>query len=79
MQPANLNSESQPPTSVASKAGFLGSEPSSATVLDPGAAGGIAVFSADLQGNITGCNDAALKIFGGTPADLLGRTLTALF
>jgi len=64
--------------SVASKAGSLGSETSGATVLDAGAVGGIAVFSADLQGNITGCNDAALKIFGGTPAELLGRTLANL-
>ena len=79
MQPANLNSQPQPPTSVASKAGSLGSETSGVTIVDAGAVGGIAVFSADLQGNITGCNDAALKIFGGTPADLLGRTLTALF
>ncbi len=79
MQPANLNSQPQPPTSVASKAGSIGSETSGATVVDAGAVGGIAVFSADLQGNITGCSDAALKIFGGTPADLLGRTLTALF
>jgi PAS domain S-box-containing protein len=39
---------------------------------------GIAVFSANLKGNITGCNDAALKIFGFSAAEVLGRTLAAL-
>ncbi len=46
--------------------------------VDAGTVGGIAVLSADLKGNITGCNDAALKIFGCTAAEVLGRTLAAL-
>ena len=38
---------------------------------------GIAVLSADLEGKITGCNEATLRIFGRSPAEVLGRTLTA--
>ena len=34
-------------------------------------------MSADLEGNVTGCNQAAVKIFGCTPAEVLGRTLAA--
>jgi PAS domain S-box-containing protein len=45
--------------------------------LDAGAGSGIAVLSADLEGNITGCNEAALQIFGCAPAEVLGRTLAA--
>ncbi len=33
------------------------------------------VLSADLQGVITGCNAAALELFGQTPQEILGRTL----
>jgi PAS domain S-box-containing protein len=39
---------------------------------------GVAVFSADLKGNITGCNDAALRIFSCSAAEVLGRTLAAV-
>ena len=34
-------------------------------------------MSVDLEGNVTGCNGVALKIFGGSPAEILGRTLAA--
>jgi PAS domain S-box-containing protein len=36
------------------------------------------VLSADLNGTITGCNEAALQAFGQTPQEILGRTLAAL-
>jgi PAS domain S-box-containing protein len=62
MPPVNLNS--QPQSSP-------GSTPHA------GAVGGIAVLSADVKGKVTSCNDAALRIFGCTAAEVLGRTLAA--
>jgi PAS domain S-box-containing protein len=53
----------------------LNSQPQKPPVVDAGALGGIAVLSADLKGNITGCNEAAVKMFGCTAAEILGRTL----
>jgi PAS domain S-box-containing protein len=35
----------------------------------------VAVLSADLAGNITGCNERAAKMFGRTSAEVLGQTL----
>jgi len=35
------------------------------------------VFSADLEGNVTGCNASALKIFGCSAAEVLGQNLVA--
>jgi PAS domain S-box-containing protein len=55
----------------------LNSQPQEPLV-DARAVSGIAVLSADLKGKITGCNDAALKIFGCTAAEVLGKTLAAL-
>jgi PAS domain S-box-containing protein len=55
----------------------LNSQPQKPPVVDAGTVGGIAVLSADLKGNITGCNEAAVKVFGCTAAEILGRTLTA--
>jgi PAS domain S-box-containing protein len=54
----------------------LNSQPQEPPV-DPRAVGGIAVLSADLKGKITGCNDAALKIFGCAAAEVLGQALAA--
>ena len=62
MPPVNLNS--QPQSSP-------GSTPHA------GAVGGIAVLSADVKGKVTSCNDAALRIFGCTAAEVLGRTLAS--
>jgi PAS domain S-box-containing protein len=76
MQPANLNSQLQAPTGVGPD-GHLGSETLRTPALHAGAAGEIAVLSADLEGHITGCNEAAGKIFSCTPAEALGRTLAA--
>ncbi|MGA9544710.1 MAG: sigma 54-interacting transcriptional regulator [Candidatus Sulfotelmatobacter sp.] len=46
--------------------------------IDAGADGGIAVLSADLEGKITGCDEAALKVFGCSAEEILGQTLAAL-
>lgn len=40
--------------------------------------GEIAVFSTDLKGEITSCNQAALRMFGCSHEEVLGQTLTAL-
>ncbi|MFY9681950.1 MAG: sigma 54-interacting transcriptional regulator [Candidatus Sulfotelmatobacter sp.] len=55
----------------------LNSQPQRPTI-DAGTVGGIVVISADLKGNITGCNEAALKLFGCTAAEVLGKNLAAL-
>ena len=39
----------------------------------------MAVFSADLQGDFTGCNAIFTQIFGYSPQELLGRNFSALF
>jgi two-component system response regulator HydG len=44
-----------------------------------GVPGSIAMLSADRQGNITGCSEAVLAIFGVTAAGILGKPLAALF
>jgi two-component system nitrogen regulation response regulator NtrX len=81
MPPVNLNSQPQAPPVVGSDTGRPGSEYGSETlraaIFDAGAAGEIAVLSADLEGKITGCNEPALKIFGGSAAEVPGRTLAA--
>jgi PAS domain S-box-containing protein len=74
MPPANLNSQPQTPPASGPDAGLPGSKGLRAATLD-GAVRGIAVLSADLEGKITGCNEAALKVFDCTPAEVLGRTL----
>jgi PAS domain S-box-containing protein len=43
-----------------------------------GAADEVAVLSADLEGDVTGCNQAALKLFGRTAAEVLAKKLIAL-
>jgi PAS domain S-box-containing protein len=77
MQPANLNSQPQSPTSVAGQASRVASETSRGSTGDAGVFTGAAVLSADLAGNISGYNDAALKIFDCTPAEVLGQSLAA--
>jgi PAS domain S-box-containing protein len=75
MPPVNLNSQPQAPSGV--DPSRPGSEALPTAALDAGASMGIAVLSADLEGKITGCNEATLRIFGRSPAEVLGRTLTA--
>jgi transcriptional regulator with PAS, ATPase and Fis domain len=64
MPPVNLNSQPQGPPQR--------------PVPDVGSVSGIAVLSADLKGKITGCNEAVLKVFSCTAAEVLGQTLAAL-
>lgn len=77
MPTANFNSQSQalkgadPESSIESEATRGGD-----TVADT--ADEIAVFSADLNGNVTGCNQAALNVFACAPAQVLGKRLTDL-
>ncbi len=56
----------------------LNSQPGGPLVVDAGAAGDLAVLSADLKGNITSCNQQALNLFGCNAAEILGRSLAAL-
>ncbi len=55
----------------------LNSQPQAPPDVDATEVGGLAVLSADLKGNITSCNQDALKIFGCSAADVRGRTLAA--
>jgi PAS domain S-box-containing protein len=75
MPPVNLNSRPQAPGGAGHGAGRSVPEGLGAAALDASPVGGIAVLSADLEGNVTGCNQAAVKIFGCTPAEVLGQTL----
>src|ERR1700722_10094798 len=52
-----------------------GSEATSRLDQDAGGSGMTAVLSADLAGRITACNEAVLKMFGCTAAEVLGKTL----
>ncbi len=72
MPSTNLNSQSE-----AAGAGRRDSETPSPADLDASRTGEIAVLSADLEGNVTGCNEAALKIFGCTSAEVEGQALAA--
>jgi len=79
MPSVNLNSQSEAPRGAGQGSGRAVSETSGADALDASRTGGVAVLSADLEGSVTGCNEAALKFFGCTPAEVLGRTLAAFF
>jgi PAS domain S-box-containing protein len=50
-----------------------------AGILHAGMLGKIAIVSADPEGRITGCNEAALNAFCFTPTDILNRPLAAFF
>jgi PAS domain S-box-containing protein len=89
MPTANLNSESlssqrqgsqrEAPASSGGGVSSAVSEALRTPVLNASSTAGFAVFSADLKGNITGCNAAALKILGCTLVEIMGRTLATLF
>ena len=55
-----------------------GSETTSRLDQDAGGSGLTAVLSADLAGHITACNEAVLKMFGCSAAEILGKTLAVL-
>src|ERR1700690_1707116 len=76
MPTSNRNSDPQPPlhrTQTASS--------EAAVTADASKAGStaMAVFSADLQGDFTGCNAVFTQVFGYSPQELLGRNFSALF
>ncbi len=76
MTPLNHNSQQPqavPPLGAQTGSGGGQTQP---VAIDSGSA--IAVFSTDLRGRITGCNETALKNFGFTIEEILGRTLAAL-
>jgi two-component system response regulator AtoC len=77
MSTVNLNSQLGAPARAGHGAGRFVSETQRAAALDASPIGDIAVLSADLEGNVTGINGAALKLFGCTPAEGLGQTLAA--
>jgi PAS domain S-box-containing protein len=77
MPSANLNPQPRVPKSAGINASHAGSGESDAA-LDVGAVGGVAMVTADLEGKITTCDKATLKIFGCTPPEILGQTLAAL-
>jgi PAS domain S-box-containing protein len=70
MSPAKINSPPHEPAGA--DAGFKTS-----SVSTPAMAKEAAIVCADVAGVVTGCNDAALKIFGCPPAEVLGKTLAA--
>ncbi len=78
MPPANLNSQPQAPAGAGHGAGRPVSEALRGAALYVCPVGGIAVLSADLEGNVTGCNAAALKILSRPPAEVVGRTLATV-
>ena len=75
MSPLNFNSQPQSPATDAARPGC---GTSGAAVPDVRGVTGTPVLSADLSGSITGCNQAALEVFGQRPQAGLGRTLAAL-
>jgi PAS domain S-box-containing protein len=78
MPPENLNSQIQSPAAAVPPSPRPVSLSSRAIALDAGVPGGTAVLSADLEGKVTGCNESALKIFGFSSAEILGRSLAVV-
>ena len=84
MPTINLNSQSlssqpQAPADSGHGVGSAISEALGAPAANASSIAGVAVFSTDLEGNVTSCNSVALKIFGCTLAEIMGRTLATLF
>jgi PAS domain S-box-containing protein len=78
MPPVNLNSQPQVGSAFGTKTSLASCDSSPAAALARSPVAGIAVLSADLDGNITAGNESALQIFGCTSADVVGRALAAL-
>jgi PAS domain S-box-containing protein len=78
MAPRKLNS--QPPASApaATVAGSAGSPRFSDASFSSAASRSLAILSADLEGRITACNDAALKTFASSFKKIPGRELVDL-
>jgi len=77
MSSPNLNSQPHAPAARGVASAGAGVDAAPPIVPDAQAAAPIPVLSGDLEGNITGCNSAALEVFGCTPQEILGRTLAA--
>jgi len=77
MPSANLNPQPRVPKNASADAS-LACSGEFAAALDAGAVGGVAMVAANLEGNITTCDEATLRIFGCTPPEVLGKTLAAL-
>jgi PAS domain S-box-containing protein len=75
MTGANINSQLLASALAAKDARKPAPETSGALAPNASESGVMAVLSADLEGAITACNDAVLKMFGFAPAEVLGRTL----
>src|ERR1700683_580661 len=75
MPPVNLNSQPRVPGSAAHDAGGTAFEKLSAPAPDASSVAEIAVLSANLEGKVTGCDEAALNIFGSAPAEGSARAL----
>ena len=74
MTATNINSQLVPAVAV-DDAGNPRAESSEILATQDAASEVIAILSADLEGNITGFNEALLRTFGCTPAEVLGRTV----
>jgi PAS domain S-box-containing protein len=74
---ANFNSQSQERRDADSE-GSMESVVPGASAPGADAADGVAVLCCDLEGNVTGCNQAALNLFGCAPAEVLDKRLTDL-
>jgi PAS domain S-box-containing protein len=77
MPRVNFNSQPKSSAGTGHGPGLPVSETLGVAGLDASPVEGIAVLSADLEGNITGCNRSALKLFGCAPGEVLGRNLAA--
>jgi PAS domain S-box-containing protein len=71
MPTSNRNSEPRQPVQSGTGEGAVSADGSKT--------GSAAVFSADLQGEFTGCNSVFTQLFGYSPQELLGRNFAALF
>jgi PAS domain S-box-containing protein len=72
----NFNSDLQGP--VSQETGRSSAESLPAATRSTLSARDTGVLSADMEGKITGCNQAALSLFGCAPAEILGQTLAGL-
>jgi PAS domain S-box-containing protein len=75
----NLNSQPPKRSTVSAGTGRPAAEVRGAGILHAGVLGRIAMVSADPEGKITGCNEAALEVFGNRSAEVMGRPLAAFF
>jgi PAS domain S-box-containing protein len=79
MPTEKFKSQSQERARVSPEANSPSSETLPANISHADVLGRIAMLSADAEGRITGCNEAALNFFGNTPAEVLGRPMAAFF